>query len=337
MLLHNPYGVDLGTDAVKVYCLGSDRTLCEKNMIAIRNGKQVLAVGDAAYEMYGKAPSNVRVDRPVQKGRIADIAKVEYVLRTMIRRAAAHSGYAPALYFSTPVNMSEIERQTYYAISHAGYLHNPKVYLVDRAICDSIAMGIPLSKTKGTVIVNIGGENTEISVIANGQVMISKDIPIGGSTLNSAISDRVLRKKNLIIGEKTAAVLKTSLTDLGYPHEDTRKIIGISTLSGLPKETLIEGELVNRAVEEVLRTLAQEVRTFLERTPPQIRKEAASEGIYMTGGTARIPFLEPFMTKRIGCSVMVSTYYERCTISGLKEIITHKPLHKWAHAVGKRK
>ena len=56
MQLHNVYGVDLGTSTVKIYSQKRDTITKEKNMIAVRNHEDVLAVGNEAYEMFEKAP-----------------------------------------------------------------------------------------------------------------------------------------------------------------------------------------------------------------------------------------------------------------------------------------
>lgn len=337
MIIHNAFGVDLGTSAVKVYCHHTGQTIAEKNMIAIRNGRQVLAVGDDAFEMYEKAPENIQVSRPVMNGRIADVAQVEYVLHTMIGRADRNAGYAPMIVFSAPVNMSEIEKRAYYSISHAGYFRNPKVYLVDRPICDAIALGIDVSKTRGSMIVNVGGQNTDISVIANEQVIISTDISIGGQLLNEAICNEIRRQENLIVGRRTARRLKAVLSTLGEDIRETRTVTGMNTLSGLPRQSVISSELVSFAVEGQIAQLASEIRTFLERTPPQIRDSVAEEGIYLTGGTTRIPSIDRYLRRVIGCPVNLSDYYEMCTIQGLAALIKNKELQKWAYTIGNRK
>lgn len=215
MIINDIFGVDLGTSAVKIYSLRKNREMTEKNMIAIRNGNQVIAVGNTAFEMFEKSPDNITVDRPVKCGRIADVREVEIVLQSLLRRMDHHVGHAPVIYFSAPVNMSEIEKRAYFSISSTGYLKNPRVFLVDRPICDAIALGVPLSRTKGTMIVNIGAQNTEVSVIANEQVIISKDIPIGGQHLNDAICDEIRRQNNLLIGHRTARRLKAVLATFG--------------------------------------------------------------------------------------------------------------------------
>lgn len=65
MQLHNVYGVDLGTSTVKIYSQKRDTITKEKNMIAVRNHEDVLAVGNEAYEMFEKAPGNVSVGSPM--------------------------------------------------------------------------------------------------------------------------------------------------------------------------------------------------------------------------------------------------------------------------------
>lgn len=74
----------------------------------------------------------------------------------------------------------------------------------------------------------------------------------------------------------------------------------------------------------------------LERTPPQIHDHIQKEGIYITGGSTRIPNIDRYLSRQLGCPVQLSQYYDLCTICGLKELITHDALHRWAYTVNKR-
>ncbi|MDD3338214.1 MAG: rod shape-determining protein [Lachnospiraceae bacterium] len=337
MGLRNVYGIDLGTSSVKIYSLHKNEITTEKNMIAIRNKEQLLAVGNEAFEMFEKAPDNVEVSQPVSFGRIANNNHVEIVLHTLLRQVDRYIGYGPVIYFSVPTNMSEIERRAYFAIAQQGELKNPKVFLVERAIADAIALGIPLNKTKGSMIVNLGAQSSEVSVIANEQVIISTSIPIGGKQLNEAICDTVRRHNNLLIGKRTARRLKVVLASMNGDVREARKIVGMNTLSGLPREGIVSSALIHNAIRGPLDEIATEIRTFIERTPPQIAKSVASEGIYLTGGTTRIPELDKYLEGKIGYPVKLSSYYDLCTIKGLEELINHKPLHKWAHSIKEKR
>ena len=337
MSFGNVYGVDLGTSSVKIFSLKKDKITVEKSMLAIRNQDQLLAVGNDAYEMFEKTPENVQISCPVAYGAIADVNHVEVVLHTLLRKTDRYIGHGPVIYFSVPMNMSEIERRAYYAITHNGLLRKPQVYLVERPMCDALALGIPISKTKGSMVVNIGAESTDFSIIANEQVIISKTIYIGGKQLNEAICDMVRRNYNLLIGRRTARRLKIAMANLNGDRREGRKVVGINTLSGIPREGVVSAALVREAIWEPLENIASELKTFIERIPPQIAASVAAEGIYLTGGTTRIPGLDKYIERFTGYPIKLSSYYELCTIKGLEELITHKALKKWARSIKEKK
>lgn len=54
------YGIDLGTRIIKIYHKNEGVVLDEVNIIAVQDRKKVIAVGNEAFEMYEKAPANIR-------------------------------------------------------------------------------------------------------------------------------------------------------------------------------------------------------------------------------------------------------------------------------------
>ena len=54
MAVSNVFGIDLGTNNIKIYSRNDDNILVEKNMIAIENKNALFAYGDSAYDMYEK-------------------------------------------------------------------------------------------------------------------------------------------------------------------------------------------------------------------------------------------------------------------------------------------
>ncbi len=337
MLSRNVFGVDLGTSALKIYSLRKKRLLVEKNMIAIRNGSQVIAVGNDAFEMFEKNPPNVVIDRPLVNGRIADVDEVEMLLRILLRRTDPRVGMSPVIYFSVPVNMSEIDKRAYYAVCNSGSFRSPKVFLVDRPICDAIALGIPVARTEGSMILNIGAQSSKMSVISAGQVIISNSINIGGQQLNQAICEELRRSQDLLIGTRTARRLKAVLANLDHPVDEARRVFGIDTLSGLPREAIITSEEISAVVEREMAKGAETVRNFLERTPPQIAGFIREEGIFLTGGTARIPGIGRYLSRMIECPVRLSEDYELCTVRGLEKVMKHRELKRWAYTIKDRK
>ena len=330
MLLQDIYGIDLGSSTVKIYSVKKDEILIEKNMIAIRNGEDVLAVGNDAYEMYEKAPHNIQVTPTMSYGMIANIMNVEIVLHMLLRKINRRIGRKPILYFAVPTDMSEIEKRAYYTIAGLGDLRKSKVFLVEKPIADAVALGIPIMKTKGSMLVNIGGESTEISLIADQRVIISKVLKLGGNHLDAAICNTVRKRTNTYIGYRTGSRLKNTLAYFNQGTKEARKVVGIDSISGLPRTVIVTTAIVNRAIADPVNRIAEEIQIFLERTPPQIRSVILQQGIYLTGGTTKIANLDQYLSEQIGCKIQHSSVCELSTIYGLKEIIDHKSLHHWA-------
>lgn len=334
MLTKNTFGVDLGTSAVKIYSLRKNRLLVEKNMIAVRNGHQVIAAGNDAFEMYEKTPPEIVVDSPVADGRIADVDEVGMLLRLLLQRTDPHMNSSPAICFSVPVNMSGLEKRAYYAACGAGGLRSQRTFMADRPICDAISLGIPILRTRGSMILNMGAQSTSVSVIASGQVIISSSVACGGQQLDEAVLGAVRRERGLMIGAKTAGNLKAVLATFymsGTP--ESRKVVGMDALSGLPREEEIPSGLVSEAVETCVRKGAEEIRTLIERMPPQVSKNLMDEGIYLTGGTSRIPGIDQYLSRILECRIKLSGNYEYSTVRGLEEIIKHKEYQKWTYSM----
>lgn len=330
MFKNHVYGIDLGSNTIKIYSQKSNEILKEKNMIAIRNKDTILAVGDEAYEMYEKNPANVEVSSPMLNGMIANISHLEILLHMLLEKTEHNVGRHPVIYFAVPVDMTEIEKRAYYSVAQTGRFRKSRVMLVEKPIADALALGIPIMKTKGSMLVNIGAATTEISVIADSRVIISKVIPLGGDHLTNNIQTSIRRKHNFSISERTAGRLKLSLANLEGERKDARKIVGIDCVSGLPRERIITSASVNESITASIQEIAAEIKTFLERIPPQIHKVILSDGIYLTGGSTRLPHIDRILSRQIGCPILLSHYYELCTVYGLKEIITHDALHHWA-------
>ena len=263
MLLHKTFGVDLGTSTVKIYSQDNDTIITEKNMIAIRNQNQILAVGNEAYKIFEKNPSNVSVISPMAYGKIADVNHTEMVLQALLEKINAGGLFNNNLYLAVPSDLSEIEQRAYYTIGNSN--RKNKIYMVNKTIADAVALGIPINNTKGSMIVNIGAQSTEISVIERGKIVLSKIIAMGGAQLNEAIVNGVRKNYNLHIGNRTARRLKFSLAYLKEDIKEARKVVGVDSLSGLPREGVIPSDMIYETILGPVHTICQEIRSFLER------------------------------------------------------------------------
>ncbi|MCI8814714.1 MAG: rod shape-determining protein [Lachnospiraceae bacterium] len=337
MLFRKVYGVDLGTSTLKVYSYQKDKVYQERNMVAVKDKKRALAVGDEAYEMFEKAPDNIEVASPMAYGMIADIVKAEVSLYSLIKKIHPYQWFGSIMYFAVPADLTQIEKRAYNSMANGGWLQNNKVRIVEKPIADAIAMDIPIRKTKGSMVVNIGAQSTEISVIADGKVIISKVLKLGGRQIDMEICSEINRVNRLQIGTRTASRLKTSIGELYGQKEQMRKVIGIDTLSGLPREAVVSSEAVNAAIARPITAIGNEMKTFLERTPPQIAYSILKEGIYLAGGSTRLKNIDKFLADFTGYGVCLSQMHETCTIRGVEKMIKDRYLQEWAVPVKQKK
>lgn len=336
MLLKKTYGIDLGSSTMKVYSFLRNRTYLEKNMIAAK-GRRIIAVGNEAYEMFEKAPANISVSSPMAFGMIANLELQEIALYSMMKKIDKFLGIGSDMFFSVPLDMTAIEKRAYYHVANGHWLHQNRVFMVEAPIADALAMGVNLEKNQGSMIVNIGAQSTQFSIITDGKIIIAKKIPIGGRQMNEAICSEIRKRYNLQIGTRTGKRLKLAMGRLNDQRKEARKVVGIDSVSGLPREEVISGYVVNAGIMNCVNEIAAEMKTFLERIPPQISYHISREGIHLTGGSTRLPYIDNYLASYTGFSFRLSDLYETSSVCGLEKIIRDRDLIKWAQPVKQRR
>ena len=186
-------------------------------------------------------------------------------------------------------------------------------------------------------MVNIGAQSTNFSIITGGRIIISKKIPIGGRQMNEAVCSEVRKRYNLQIGTRTGKRLKLVMGRLADQHKQARKVVGIDSVSGLPREEVISAYVVNAGIMNCVNEIGAQMKVFLERIPPQIAYHIAKEGIFLTGGSTRIPHIDTYLASYTGYSFNLSDLYETSSVTGLEKIIHDRELRKWAQPITQRK
>ena len=209
--------------------------------------------------------------------------------------------------------------------------------MVESPIADAVAMNINLEKNEGSMVVNIGAQSTEFSILTDGKIIISRKIPLGGRQMNESICSEIRKHYNLQIGTRTAKRLKVVMGRLNDQKKEARKVVGIDSVSGLPREEVVSAYVVNEGITNCVNQIAAEMKTFLERTPPQIAYHIAKEGIYLTGGSTRLPYIDNYLASYTGFAFNLSDLYETSAVHGLEKIIHDRELRRWAQPVKQKK
>lgn len=325
------YGIDFGSSIIKIYQKGEGVILDEKNVIAVADRKRVIAVGNEAFEMYEKAPANINVTYPVKSGVIADIANMLSLLNHLFKIVGkGRRLFASEIIVATPTDITEVEKRAFYDLVASSDVKCKRIKIVDKPIANAVGLDLNVTNAKGVMVVDIGSETTEVSIMSLGGMVISKLIPVGGNKLDESIKSYVRKKYNLIIGDKTSEQIKKELASAYPMDERILKVYGRNLVTGLPDEVEISSTMVYDSILEYLHTIVDAIRIILERTPPEISSDIIDSGIYITGGSASIIGLDKLIHKETGLRTNISSDPSNTVVLGLGKIIEDRKLSSLA-------
>ncbi|MBN1947274.1 MAG: rod shape-determining protein [Bradymonadales bacterium] len=309
-LFSNDLAIDLGTANTLIYVKGRGIVACEPSVVAVqrdaRGGKKVLAVGKEAKEMLGKTPGNIVAIRPMRDGVIADFEVTEAMLRYFINRAQTRRALVkPRIIVCIPFGITEVEKRAVRESAESAGAR--EVYLIEEPMAAAIGAGLPITEPTGSMIVDIGGGTTEVAVISLAGIVFSKSVRVGGDKMDEAIIQHLKRKYNLLIGERTAEMVKCTV-GTAYPTEEvmTMEVKGRDLVAGLPKTLVINSDEIRDAMQEPINTIVEAVRIALERTPPELSADIVDKGIVLAGGGALLKNLDVLLREETGLPVMIA-------------------------------
>lgn len=331
-MLNNVFGIDLGTNNIKIYNRADDTILVEKNMIAIENKNNVFAYGDSAFDMYEKAPSNIHISYPLSNGVIADIHNMEKIVRFFLNDLTGNSIKSADYYIAVPTDVTEVEKRAFYDLIRDANVKAKKIMVVEKAVADGLGLDIDVKNSQGVLIVNVGFDTTEISILSLGGIVLSRLIKVGGQKFDDSIRAAVRKQYNLIIGGKTAENVKISLADLEKENKGA-VVYGRDIVTGLPVERELPTAMIDESLIEHFYTIIDNIKVILERTPPELAADIYRHGIYLTGGASQVSHLAELIQKGTGLKVNVSENPITSVALGLSRIIKDDSLKTVAYSI----
>lgn len=280
-------GIDLGTANTLVYVRGRGVVINEPSVVALNTKTgQVLAVGHEAKRMLGKTPPHISAIRPLIDGVISDFEVTEQMLKFFIDKVHKESFTIlprPRVVIGIPSNITEVEKKAVEdAAKNAGAR---EVYLVEEPMAAAIGARLPIQEPQGSMIVDIGGGTTDVSIISLGGAVVSKNIRVAGDKLTNDIINYAKEEYNLLLGERMAEEIKIAIGsayELDQPMEAVMR--GRDLVSGLPKEVVVDDQEIRYALEKSIKILVDTVKAVIEEAPPELVADIMYNGIVLAGG-----------------------------------------------------
>ena len=306
----NDLAIDLGTANTLVIAKGRGIISSEPSVVAVQTDERgvdrVRAVGQEAKDMLGRTPGSIRAVRPLKDGVIADFEIAEAMLRYFIRRAHNRSALLrPRIVISVPSGITEVEKR---AVRESALSASAReVYLLEEPMAAAIGAGLPITEPSGNMIIDVGGGTTEVAVISLAGIVYANSVRVGGDKMDDAILNYVKRKYNLLIGERTAEMIKIEI-GTAYPTDDPKNMLikGRDLVAGVPKTLEINTDDVREALTEPVNSIIETSKIALERIPPELAADIADKGIVLTGGGSLLENLDVLLRDETGLPVMLA-------------------------------
>ncbi len=308
-LFSTDLAIDLGTANTLVYVKGKGIVSSEPSVVAIqrdsRGERRVLAVGREAKEMLGRTPGTIFAIRPMKDGVIADFEITGEMLKYFIAKVHHRKTLLrPRVVISIPSGITPVEKRAVRESAQSAGAR--EIYLIEEPMAAAIGAGLPITEPSGNMVVDIGGGTTEVAVISLSGIVTSQSIRVAGDKMDEAILQYIKRKYNLLIGERTAELVKINI-GTAYPEENpqTIEVKGRDLVTGIPKTLEINSEEVREALAESINMIIDTVRITLEETPPELASDIVDKGIVLVGGGALLKNLDVLLREVTGLPITI--------------------------------
>ena len=328
MRFRGSVAIDLGTVNTLVWVAGRGIVLEEPTAIAIDTAiGKVAAVGAAADALADKEPQDIEVIHPLRDGVIADLDATAAMLHAFLRRARKRgSPFRPNALVCVPSGATPVERRSIIA---ALSVRRPRynVRLIDEPVAAAAGAGFDLTGGAGGFVVDIGGGTTEVAAVAGWRVVRSQSLRKAGNAMDDAIVQAARSELGLIISQRAARHLKTTLGVTGGA-DGSAEVVGLDVAQRTPRSEYVQGALVAAALEPIVAAIAGSVHEMLSEIPAGLAEDVVRGKVRLAGGGALLPGLAARIETAAGIGTVLVEDPLRCVLRGAAEILERKDKDK---------
>ncbi|HEY4505876.1 MAG TPA: rod shape-determining protein, partial [Candidatus Paceibacterota bacterium] len=240
------------------------------------------------------------------------------MLAYFIKKAQTHTRgkiLGPRIVVGVPSGITNVERRAVRdAVRNAGAR---EVHIIEEPMAGAIGTRLPIHDPVGTMVVDIGGGTTDIAVISLGGIVESRNLRIAGDKLNNDIITYIRDEFKILLGERTAEDIKTTIGSASEPDEPLEfSVKGRDLITGLPRELVITDSDIRDAIGASIATIVDGTKEVLELTPPEVVSDIMRRGVVIFGGGALIRGLRDLLEEELRIPVYIAEDPLTCVVRG---------------------
>ncbi|MBN1430299.1 MAG: rod shape-determining protein [Anaerolineae bacterium] len=317
-------GIDLGTANTLVYVRGRGIVINEPSWVAIdKRTRRALAIGSEARQMVGRTPANVIAIRPLRDGVISEFEITQAMLEYFIGKVHEQTLVPmprPRVVVGIPSGVTEVEKRAVYDASLSAGAR--EALLIEEPMASAIGAGLPITETRGSMVVDIGGGTTEVAIFSMGGIVISRSIRVAGDEMDEDIVQYMRVKYNLLIGERMAEQAKMEVGS-AYPLPEERifTMRGRNLITGLPESVEVSSIELREALSPSVSVVVNAVKDALDETPPELISDLIESGVCMAGGGSQLSGMTERLSEELNMRVWLAADPMSCVARGAGRVL----------------
>ena len=324
-------GLKIGSNHTTIFKPGNGLVLKEASMIAMPTNpknKEIYAVGYNAKKIRDRLPQNIVVYSPISNGTIQYDDLALLMLKDFIKRVFPNKSFGQNIkaILCTPLGLSPEERKTFELTCYKAGIAD--ICIIPEVICSAIGTGLNIQCEKANMIVDIGGDTTNIAIISNFNIVSAYNISIGGTIINTAIMKYINETYKLIISNELAEQIKTDICSLIDNYYATMDIDGYNYITNLQERITITSTELFPIIKHYYGKIASIINSIIKESAPQVIEDLSENGINFHGGSSLMIGIDKFFQAQTSFKIKVEVNSSASMI-GAGELISHPQiLHK---------
>ena len=233
------------------------------------------------------------------------------MLKQFISRAVNEKKLSLRVVVGVPSGVTEVEKRAVEEVVRQ--MGAKEVYILDEPMAAAIGAGLDVDSSSASMVADIGGGTSDIAIVALGGIVTSTSLRYAGDKFNEAVLQYMRKKYGLLIGERTAEMLKIEvgcamidMDENGNPIIETTMASGRDAVSGLPKTIEVSNQDMEEALSESMEMIVDAVKGTIEKAPPEVAADIAEHGMILSGGGGMIKNLDKLIEQRTGMDVSIA-------------------------------
>lgn len=324
-------GLKMGSNNTLIYKAGNGLVLKEASLIAMPTNpknKEVFAVGENAKKIKDRLPENIAVYSPISNGVVQYEELAILMLKNFIKKVFPNKTFAQNIraIVCTPIGITPEEKKALELTCYKAGIAD--VYLVPEIICQSLGLSIDTQNEKANMIVDIGGDITDIAIISNNGIISAYNLSIGGSLINSAIIKYINETYKLVISSMQAEHIKIEIGSLIKNYHSSIEVYGYNYLTNSKETITISSSELYPIISHYYGKIAAVINSVIQTSEPQVISDINENGIYFVGEASLMIGLDKFFQNKTSFKINTSAN-PNSNMIGIGELIKYPQiLHK---------